>query len=293
MLAKSRDPESKMAVSGRSWRLVALLMALMTMLVAFPSVRGEEAVAESKPVEWKAHASHILVDTEAEADEYLAELETATNKFATFAKLAMAHSKCPSSKKGGDLGTFGRGQMVPEFDRVVFEEDVGVVHKVQTQFGWHLVLTSTRTAGEAPEDPWRPVRNFVVRAMPFLSPVLIILIMVWGASRANGSGPKGPQAHALHILVDSEELADALFKEINESAEPKKKLAELARANSKCPSGKKGGDLGLFSRGQMVPQFDKVVFEEEVGKLHKVKTQFGWHLVLCTERRGDGDKKND
>lgn len=251
-----------------------LLLLLVASLSSWTRASEAEAEAPAAPVEWKAHASHILVDTEAEADEYFAQLAEADNKFAAFAKIAKAHSKCPSAAKGGDLGTFGRGQMVPEFDRVAFEEDVGVVHKVQTQFGWHLVLVSTRTDGTEVEDPWRPVRNFVARAMPFISPIILIFIMFWGSKHANGSS--GPRAHAVHILVDSEKEADKLFREIEAAGDAKAKkakLAELAAKHSKCPSGKKGGDLGMFGRGQMVPQFDKVVFEDEVGKLHKVETK--------------------
>ena len=58
-------------------------------------------------------------------------------------------------------------------------------------------------------------------------------------------------------------------------------FAELAKAHSKCPSGQQGGALGEFSQGQMVPKFDQVVFNEEVGKVHgPVKTQFGYHTCL-------------
>lgn len=81
----------------------------------------------------KASASHILVPTEPEVDVLLAELAAADDLPATFAELAKSKSTCPSSRNGGDLGSFGRGQMVTEFDQVVFEKPVGVVHKVQTQ----------------------------------------------------------------------------------------------------------------------------------------------------------------
>ncbi|KAG7380087.1 Peptidyl-prolyl cis-trans isomerase pin4 [Phytophthora pseudosyringae] len=99
-------------------------------------------LAADKPT---ARASHILVPTEAECDEILKELEAADDLEAAFARLAKERSKCPSSRKGGDLGSFGRGQMVPEFDKVAFEKPVGAVHKVKTQFGWHLVLITDRS----------------------------------------------------------------------------------------------------------------------------------------------------
>lgn len=83
-----------------------------------------------------ARASHILVATEEQADELANELDEADDLPSAFAELAAAHSTCPSGRKGGDLGSFGRGQMVPEFDSVVFERSVGVVHKVRTQVSW-------------------------------------------------------------------------------------------------------------------------------------------------------------
>ncbi|TPW19013.1 MAG: peptidyl-prolyl cis-trans isomerase C [Elusimicrobia bacterium] len=64
------------------------------------------------------------------------------------------------------------------------------------------------------------------------------------------------------------------------------KFADMAREHSQCPSGKQGGDLGQFSPGQMVKEFDTVVFSAEVGKVHgPVKTQFGFHLIEITDRR--------
>lgn len=66
------------------------------------------------------------------------------------------------------------------------------------------------------------------------------------------------------------------------------KFAELAKKNSACPSSSKGGDLGEFGHGQMVPEFDKVAFELPVGKVSEpVKTQFGYHLVMVTKKNGD------
>ena len=89
----------------------------------------------------KASARHILVATEAECLKLKAEIEAGGN----FADVARKHSKCPSGKKGGELGEFSRGQMVPEFDRVVFEKEVGKVHgPVKTQFGYHLVEITKR-----------------------------------------------------------------------------------------------------------------------------------------------------
>jgi peptidyl-prolyl cis-trans isomerase C len=89
-----------------------------------------------------ARARHILVKSE----EDCANLKTEVEGGADFAKLAEQHSLCPSGKNGGELGEFGPGQMVPEFDRVVFAAEIGKVEgPVQTQFGYHLIEVTNRT----------------------------------------------------------------------------------------------------------------------------------------------------
>ncbi len=90
----------------------------------------------------KASARHILVSSEAKCLELKAKIEAG----ADFAEIAKQFSSCPSGRSGGALGTFSPGQMVPEFDRVVFQEAVGKVHgPVKTQFGYHLVEITSRT----------------------------------------------------------------------------------------------------------------------------------------------------
>jgi len=82
------------------------------------------------------HAKHILVKTFPEAQELEAELKNG----ATFEKLAEMKSTCSSGKKGGDLGWFGRGQMVKEFETVAFSLGKGEISKpFKSQFGWHLM----------------------------------------------------------------------------------------------------------------------------------------------------------
>ena len=89
-------------------------------------------------------------------------------------------------------------------------------------------------------------------------------------------------ASARHILVDSEEKCNELKEQINSGAMT---FEQAAKENSTCPSGANGGDLGTFSQGQMVPEFDKVVFNDEVGVVHgPVQTQFGYHLLEVTSR---------
>ena len=89
-----------------------------------------------------ATARHILVADKEECEK----LKKRIAKGEDFAKLAEKYSMCPSGKEGGDLGTFEPGEMVPEFDQVVFLEEVGKVHgPVKTDFGYHLIQTMSRT----------------------------------------------------------------------------------------------------------------------------------------------------
>ena len=89
------------------------------------------------------------------------------------------------------------------------------------------------------------------------------------------------KAKARHILVKDEAQCLDLKKQIDGGAS----FADLAGKHSLCPSGARGGDLGEFFRGQMVKEFDDVVFSEEIGKPHgPVKTQFGYHLILIEKR---------
>jgi parvulin-like peptidyl-prolyl isomerase len=82
------------------------------------------------------HAAHILVKTEKEANTVLERL----NKGEKFANIAREVSICPSKKRGGDLGTFGRGKMVKEFEQAVFALQKGETSTiVRTQFGYHII----------------------------------------------------------------------------------------------------------------------------------------------------------
>lgn len=89
------------------------------------------------------------------------------------------------------------------------------------------------------------------------------------------------RASARHILVKTETACEELKNQIEAGAD----FAEVARGHSDCPSGQRGGELGEFAPGQMVREFDEVVFSAEVGKVHgPVKTQFGYHLIEITSR---------
>jgi len=84
------------------------------------------------------------------------------------------------------------------------------------------------------------------------------------------------QAHAAHILVKTEDQARDIQKRLQNGED----FGDLAKRFSKCPSGSKGGDLGWFGKGMMVPEFEKAAFEGKEGDvIGPVKTQFGVHLI--------------
>lgn len=90
----------------------------------------------------KASARHILVDTEEQCNELKDQIANGTD----FGEVAKQHSKCPSGNTGGDLGEFGPGMMVKEFDEVVFSAPINEVQgPVKTQFGYHLLEVTSRT----------------------------------------------------------------------------------------------------------------------------------------------------
>ena len=115
-----------------------------------------------------------------------------------------------------------------------------------------------------------------MRLATFVVLALLALFSLFGVADAIGT-----KASAKHILVKTEVQAQELKDQIAGGAD----FSDLAKQHSTCPSGKKGGDLGSFRPGQMVSEFNDVVFNDEVGVVHgPVKTQFGYHLILITDR---------
>ncbi len=119
----------------------------------------DEAVKQAAP-EQEVHARHILVPTEAEAKEIIAELK----KGADFATLAKQKSKDPGAAEGGDLGYFTKDQMVPEFSEVAFKLDKGQISDpVHTQFGWHVIVVEDKRTKPTPtfEEVKPQLANYV------------------------------------------------------------------------------------------------------------------------------------
>jgi peptidyl-prolyl cis-trans isomerase C len=90
------------------------------------------------------------------------------------------------------------------------------------------------------------------------------------------------EVRARHILVETEDEAKAVKAELDKGAD----FAELAKKKSKDPGASDGGDLGFFTKDQMVPEFSAVAFALEPGKISDpVKSQFGWHIIKVEEKR--------
>ena len=91
------------------------------------------------------------------------------------------------------------------------------------------------------------------------------------------------EVHAAHILVKTQEEAQSIVSEL---AQGKATFAKLAQERSMCPSGKRGGDLGWFSRGKMAKEFENAAFSMRKGEMSEpIKTPFGWHVIRLLENR--------
>ena len=140
---------------------------------------------------------------------------------------------------------------------------------------------------------------FTSLGLPFLDNKLVGPIKLWMALLAvfafyalnrGGGGGDGRSVSASHILVKDKALCAQLKEDVTSG---KADFAALAKEHSTCPSGKSGGSLGTFKPGSMVPEFDKVCWSAPVGEVQgPVQTQFGYHLIVVTERTGPEDKKN-
>ena len=124
--------------------------------------RYEKEIA-ALPKEEEIHARHILVKTEDEAKKVIAELDAGKD----FAELAKQHSTDPNKDDGGDLGFFGKGRMVKEFEAAAFALEKGTYTKtpVKTDFGWHVIKVEDKRIAPPPafEQVQPQIRNLVMR----------------------------------------------------------------------------------------------------------------------------------
>lgn len=110
-----------------------------------------------------AQASHILVDTEEEAEQILEEIQEGLS----FEDAAKGHSSCPSKENGGNLGEFQRGKMVPEFEEVAFAMEEGTISEpVETQFGYHLIKLISKT--QASTSPIEEVKGQIQQQLQMM-----------------------------------------------------------------------------------------------------------------------------
>jgi len=97
-------------------------------------------------------------------------------------------------------------------------------------------------------------------------------------AKQKGKVPSG-RVRASHILVEKLKLAQEIKEDLNDGAD----FRTLAQKYSTCPSSKKGGDLGIFGRGDMVPEFERTVYKLKIGEISEpIKTKFGYHIIKRT-----------
>ena len=116
--------------------------------------------------------------------------------------------------------------------------------------------------------------------MRVLKALILILVLLVGVSCSFAYDYR--EVRAEHILVKTKSQADELRVQIDEG----KSFEELANNYSMCPSGRSGGDLGYFTRGQMVPEFEEPAFNMAIGEISApIHTQFGWHIIKVLDKR--------
>lgn len=122
------------------------------------------------------------------------------------------------------------------------------------------------------------MKKILISAVIFIATIFITMTTIGAKMNAEPT-----QVRASHILVQSEEQAKAIKNKIKNG---ETSFEAAAIKYSKCPSGKRGGDLGYFGRKQMVKEFEDAAFVAEKNEItNPVKTQFGWHLIKVTDKK--------
>jgi hypothetical protein len=211
-------------------------------------------------IPWKGamKASPEITRTKDEAKKLAQELFEKVNKDPeALAALAKKHSSGPSAQRGGSLGAWPKGRMVPEFDKAIATIKVGeVTGPVESPFGYHVIRRD---------------------ALPPMHAGSHVLVAYKGAMRAAPNVTRSKE--------QARKLADQIAKEAR--ADPEK-FTELAKKHSDGPSGPRGGSLGVWPKGQMVPQFDTAIEKLKIGEISDpVETPFGFHVI----KREDPDAK--
>jgi peptidyl-prolyl cis-trans isomerase SurA len=236
-----------------SWILAAASVAL-----ADETAKPEEEAAPPAPVEFAG--AHILIQyqgsmrapetitrTKEEALELATKLAERARKGEDFAELAKEYSDGPSGPRGGELGSWQKGRMIPEFDTAIEQLEIGgISDPVETSFGYHVIL----------------------RKKVDMVGARHILVMYQGSERA-------PED-----ITRTKEEAQARAEEVLAKIEAGGDFQELAGEYSDGPTKVRGGDLGRFGRGMMHPAFEEAAFGLEVGGVSGiVETPFGFHII--------------
>lgn len=153
--------EFKDIMEGARKDILAQMMVSMTIKDIAVTDDEAENYYESNKAQFSKGASvrakHILTDTEEKCEEVLAAVLNGEKSFEDAAK---EYSSCPSGQRGGDLGEFGKGQMVPEFEKAAFGAEIGkVIGPVKTSFGYHLIKVEGKS--EAKETPYADVKESI------------------------------------------------------------------------------------------------------------------------------------
>ena len=206
-------------------------------------------------------ASHILLAyrgavrapagtarTASEAQKMAEQLFGELEEGADFEALAATHSADPNAPRGGRIGTFLTGTMMPSFEAAVAGVEPGQFTVAETPFGWHVIRRD-------------PVVHYRARH---------IVVGFAGAHESSATRSK-QEAHAL-------------IAEADERLSKGESFEDLARELSEGPSASSGGDLGGFGSGQMIPAFEDAVRVLEPGRVSgAIETPFGVHLVQRIE----------
>lgn len=153
--------EFKEIMEGARRDILAQMMISLTLKDISVTDEEAESYYESNKTQFvkgaAVRAKHILTDTEETCAQILAAVE---NGEKTFEDAAREYSTCPSGQRGGDLGEFGKGQMVPEFEKAAFGAEIGkVIGPVKTSFGYHLIKVEGKS--EAKETPYADVKESI------------------------------------------------------------------------------------------------------------------------------------
>jgi len=211
-------------------------------------IKGPRASARHVLIAYKDayQASEKVSRTKEEARALATTVQSDILGGADFSSQAIEHSDGPSGKRGGELGVFGKGTMHINFEQAVLDLDVGELSKVvETPFGFHVI------------------ERMVVEEVR----VAQVLIQWQGCHRATTDRTK----------EDAQLRAEAALQALHAGTN----FIEVGKRYSDGPTGQRGGDLGWFQRGQMVPAFEEASFSLEPGKITDViESPLGFHIIL-------------